>query len=258
MKKDLTVVVTRAKAQAAGLVTLLRARSFEVLELPALNIEYSKLSDELRDALDDLQDQEYSWVVFLSANGVRGLAHLYQEAKLPPVIPDNVRIAAQGAKTALVCSQLFKRTPVLVPEEALAEQLARNLLEQVAPDEKLLLAVSEESRGFLQAELRKASIEFDEIVVYKNRRELGEKQRIPEVVTSEKKLVFSFFSPSAVKSVWEGLGEHREVLRRSKIAVIGPVTAQAVRDLGLPVFLEARDHSDKGFVEALCAALDVP
>ena len=251
-----TVVVTRATAQAAGLVSLLKSKSFDVVELPALEVQYLPLTPDIGRQIQELRQAKFTWVVFLSANGVRALAALMKEGHVSPVIPEKVHIAAQGGKTALVCAQLFGRTPLLVPEEAVAENLAKNLLEQIERGGRVLLPISEDSRGVLPRALSEAGVAFSELVLYRTAKKLSSPESIPRLTRCKAdELIFSFFSPSAVKSVWEGLGEKRDILRRSKIAVIGPVTAMAVRDLGLEVFLEARDHSDKGFVDALCSAL---
>jgi uroporphyrinogen III methyltransferase/synthase len=61
-----------------------------------------------------------------------------------------------------------------------------------------------------------------------------------------------FMSPSAVRSTVETFPdpEHLKCLR---VVSIGPVTSKAVRDVGLKVFAEAKEHTEDGIVECLRA-----
>ncbi|MEO6463368.1 MAG: uroporphyrinogen-III synthase, partial [Candidatus Eisenbacteria bacterium] len=61
-----TVVVTRARAQAAALVEALRRLGARVLELPAIEIVDPPDWSPFDAALDRLE--AYDWVVFTSAN----------------------------------------------------------------------------------------------------------------------------------------------------------------------------------------------
>ena len=68
------VVVTRARAQASGLAKTLRALGAEVVELPAIRIEPSLESEEVRSAVEKIGD--YALICLTSPNG----AHLLFEA----------------------------------------------------------------------------------------------------------------------------------------------------------------------------------
>jgi uroporphyrinogen III methyltransferase/synthase len=58
-----------------------------------------------------------------------------------------------------------------------------------------------------------------------------------------------FASPSAVENAVALAGDF--VLRRMKIATIGPVTSEAVRKHGLKVTAEAVPHTVEGLVAAM-------
>jgi uroporphyrinogen III methyltransferase/synthase len=64
-----TIVVTRAREQAAALATPLRQLGAEVIELPTIEIQAAGDYAPLDRALAQLGD--YDWLVFTSANGVR-------------------------------------------------------------------------------------------------------------------------------------------------------------------------------------------
>jgi uroporphyrinogen III methyltransferase/synthase len=63
--------------------------------------------------------------------------------------------------------------------------------------------------------------------------------------------VVTFASSSAVRNLVEMLGGEVAPLRDVRIAAIGPITAQAVRDAGLEPAVVAEEHTVEGFVRAL-------
>jgi uroporphyrinogen III methyltransferase/synthase len=63
--------------------------------------------------------------------------------------------------------------------------------------------------------------------------------------------VATFASSSAVRNLITMLEGDTAPLRDVAIAAIGPVTAAAVRDAGLPVAIEAREYTIEGLVDAI-------
>ena len=64
-----TVVVTRARSQAAELADLLEARGATVLEFPTIRIDPVEDWGPVDRAVRDMAS--YDWIVFTSANAVR-------------------------------------------------------------------------------------------------------------------------------------------------------------------------------------------
>ena len=67
--------------------------------------------------------------------------------------------------------------------------------------------------------------------------------------------VVTFASSSAVRNLVEMLGGDLEPLRRVRIAAIGPVTAEAVREAGLEVSVMAAEYTISGLVAAMVAEM---
>jgi uroporphyrinogen III methyltransferase/synthase len=63
--------------------------------------------------------------------------------------------------------------------------------------------------------------------------------------------IVTFTSSSTVRNLVSLLGEDRYVLDKTKIACIGPVTADAAAELGLKVDIVAREHTIPGLVDAI-------
>ena len=67
--------------------------------------------------------------------------------------------------------------------------------------------------------------------------------------------VVTFASSSAVRNLVEMLGGDIQPLRRVRIAAIGPVTADAVREAELEVAVMAEEYTIAGLVSAMVAEM---
>ncbi len=65
----------------------------------------------------------------------------------------------------------------------------------------------------------------------------------------------AFASPSAVQAVVTGLGARSDVLRRVLLAVIGPTTADALRQHGLPIGVQPKRYTGPDLAEAVAVRL---
>jgi uroporphyrinogen III methyltransferase/synthase len=133
-------------------------------------------------------------------------------------------------------------------EEFQGAELARELSAEVS-GKKVLLPRSDLASDDLPAALRKAGADLTDVIAY---RTVACEAASPEVVAAIRGGevdVISFFSSSAFHSLAELVG--LETLRHTSLAAIGPVTAAAVREAGLPVAIEAPQATSESFVAAL-------
>src|SRR5438876_419013 len=138
------VVVTRAKAQAASFVALLEAAGARVLVAPTIAIEPPPSWAPLDAALR--RGGEYDWAVFTSVNGVEMVKARLSALGLDAGALGRCRVAAIGPATAEALSSVGLPATV-VPEEYVAEGLARALATLVRPGQRVLLARAAEARG---------------------------------------------------------------------------------------------------------------
>ena len=243
-----TVVVTRPAGQAQGLMTLLEERGFCAVCCPAIKIDEIAPDEGCKNALGAALRGEFDWVVFSSANGVRSLFRL-QEALFPQVsLPQDLRIAAQGPITAKVFQEQCGRFPDLVPQSYVSEGFLHELQAEDLGGKRVLLVQAAASRNVLAAGLRKAGAHVQVLALYRTVPVEIEKERLEELARDQSRQpVFVFFSPSSFQSI----AAYDHLLEGAKIAVIGPVTAAAVRERGYEVLVEAADQSDAGVVAAL-------
>ena len=235
------ILVTRSQAPAAELCDKLAAQGATPILFPT--IELAPLEDTLELDRAILNLARYDWIIFTSVNGVKVFwARLeISAASLAPA----QRIAAIGPATARELER--HNAPVnLIPEEYVAEAIVENIGDVAG--RRILLPRADIARQTLATGLRQRGARVDEIAVYRilpaalDRVALAELRRGVEVIT---------FTSSSTARNFERLAG-RET-GSAIIACIGPVTAQTVRELGLPVDVIAAEYTLDGLLNALVA-----
>ena len=244
-----SVVVTRAATQAGSFSGQLRRLGAQVFPLPAIEFEPPsswQLADQAIGALP-----EYDWVVFTSVNGVNHFVDRLDASQRDlRDIPG--RIAAIGPLTADCLTALHLQVD-LVPEQFVAEALGEAFNDHDLGGAKILIPRAERARDFLPEHLASLGAEVDVAPVYRtvlpaSSQALADKlwcaDQPPDWVTAT--------SSSIVRNLAQLVPV--ELLRRSKIASIGPVTSATVRELGLQVAAEATHFTTDSLAEAMCNA----
>ncbi|NLF25742.1 MAG: uroporphyrinogen-III synthase [Deltaproteobacteria bacterium] len=245
---DYTVVVTRPEEQSRDLLALLKARGFDTVACPTVKVEGLNLTPAHEGLLEALQQGRVDWLVFSSANGVRELLEAQKKFGHKPEIKVGVQVAVQGRATAAVFEKLYGRAPELVPQRQVSEGLLEELLQRGVNGRRIVAVKGADGRSVLSDGLKSGGAEVEELILYRTVPVQFELKKLEDLISKRgSKTVFLFFSPSALKSV----AAYNHLLERAKIAVIGPVTASAARELGYEVFVEAQDQSDQGIVAAL-------
>ncbi|HEU4945334.1 MAG TPA: uroporphyrinogen-III synthase [Solirubrobacterales bacterium] len=260
------VVVTRARAQASGLATTLRALGAEVIELPAIRIEPRLESEEVRRAVERIG--EYALICVTSANGAHLLFEALADAGLDAralggrperkqaaegigaggelQAPKTV-IAAIGPGTAKALAEHGISADV-VPERFVAEALIEALAGVEVEGHRVLVARAAEARDVLPDALRGRGADVDVVAIYETVREQPEPEAIEAAQGAD---YVTFTSSSTVRNLTDALGASFPPAAR--IVSIGPITSEAVRAAGLEVQVEAERHDVDGLLTALVA-----
>ncbi|HVE47181.1 MAG TPA: uroporphyrinogen-III C-methyltransferase [Acidimicrobiales bacterium] len=232
------VVVTRPREQAPALVSALRTRGAEVVEVPAIAIEGpADGGAALAAAAAGLAS--YDWVVFTSANAVDRLLALVHDARSF----GGARIAAIGTSTAAALGKAGV-VPDLVPEHFVAESLLA-AFPPAAAGARVLLARAAVGRDVFPEGLRAAGYAVDVVEAY--RTEPG--HPTPEALAAAADADAIAFTSSS--TVTEYLAVAGSDAVPPVVACIGPVTAATAREHGLDVTVEAEVHTIDGLVQAL-------
>ncbi len=249
-----TVVVTRPREQAASLVEPLEALGATVLLVPTIRIEPRPLDDHIAAILRELAT--YQLVLFTSANAVRVFAGYLAGDAQEATMPAGPVVAAVGPATAralerhgIVCH--------LVPDEYVAEGLLDSLehVDAAAAGARVLIPCARDARDVLPDNLRARGAIVDVLHIYDT---LPPRELAVPAVSIEAADYITFTSGSTARQLAALLAEDdasgrplAERLAGVRLCSIGPVTSGALRDLGLPVAVEAREYTAAGLVRAI-------
>jgi uroporphyrinogen III methyltransferase / synthase len=274
-----TVVVTRPREQAAALAEPLEHLGARVLLAPTIRIVPRPWDDEVAAAVAGLG--AYRLVIFTSRNGVDIFLDYLADAGLAPaaapgpvpgaVVPGplapGVLVAAVGPATASALEERGVACDV-VPDEFIAEGLVATLeREGVAPaGTKVLLPTARRARPVLPDALRAWGAEVDVLAVYDTAP--AEKLELPlgdltaaDFITFTSGSTAEEFAGLLTAALAEAGGAQgggppalAGVLAGVRLCSIGPATSAVLRELGLPVAVEAPEHTAAGLVAAVAAA----
>lgn len=248
------VAVTRGAGGEDALAGRLEALGAEVLAFPAIAIgppaaaELAALDAALRDLA------RFAWAAFASVNAVERTVERLDALGLGRAALADLRLACVGPATAARLAELV-RQPDLMPSEHTGAALAASLARHVA-GRAVLVPRAAEGRPELVDGLLAAGAEVVAPVAYRT------VAAPPEVLAPLGDLLaagridaVAFASPSAVRSVVGALGARAALLGRVLLGAIGPTTAAALAEAGLPAGVVPAAHTAEGLAEALAARL---
>lgn len=239
-----TVAVTRARAQASGLAQRLRDLGAEVIQAPTIRI--SPLPGP------PLDPTPYDLICLTSPNGVDLFFQRLADGARDARALAGAKIAAIGPGTAATLAAHGVRADV-VPPRFVAESLAEALRE--LPVRRALIARAAEARDVLPNALKEQGAQVDVLALYETVAEPLSKQALTAAKQAD---YITFTSSSTVRFFLQAASsvnaDAGPILSEStRIASIGPVTSQALREHGLEPHVEATRHDIEGLVEALLA-----
>jgi uroporphyrinogen-III synthase len=247
------ILVGRARHQASALSLGLRKLGADVIEIPFIEIRRPRSYQSLDSALKNLL--AYDWLILTSVNGVDAFWDRLTKFHLTKKMLKHLKIAAIGPATKRAIEKRGLRVH-LVPQEYIAESVVKSMRKQ-APGKNILLARAKVARDVIPRELRKLGATVDVVEAYETvmpkssrtrlRAAMKDRQRCPDVITFTSSSTVKNFVQLLGKIVWRGRP-------RPRFASIGPITSSALRDLGLPVDIEAKQYTIPGLIQAILRA----
>jgi len=229
------IVVTRVREQSQPLAEALERLGARVAVVPLIGIEPAEGLESTTGPFED-----YDWVVFTSANGVTAVRDRLAEAGI-----DGVKVAAVGPATAEAARRLGVE-PSFVPQRYAANEIAAGL--EPLEEARVLLPQADIASPRLAEELRRRGAIVDAIAAYRTiaieptSSGLSALMRADAVVLASGSAARSF-------AAWVG----RDGGERALLVCIGSTTAEAAREVGLPVGLVADEATSGGIIRALVA-----
>ena len=166
----------------------------------------------------------------------------------------HLQIAAIGPATKAAIVKYGLKVK-MVPEEYVAESVVKGLRDKVK-GKRIVLIRAKVARDVIPAELRKAGAEVDVIEAYETVAPQKSRSRLRALMKSGRRPhVVIFTSSSTAKNFAELLGDSRDgMLEDLQFASIGPVTSATLRELQMPVTIEAREFTMGGLIRAIVLA----
>jgi len=245
------VVVTRARAQAGELSAELERLGAEVHEFPTIEISPPEDYGPLDAAIRDLDS--FGLIVFTSANGVDAFLNRLRHHGLDlRAVPRDAKVAAIGPATAERIERAGLRVDV-VPEEYRAESLIGALDVSTLAGESVLIPRAKVAREILPEKLREAGAEVVVPPAYESVPLSEGKEKVSVRLRSGEIDCVTFTASSTVENFVGAFGvdEAARLLDDTRVACIGPITAETARKRGLRVDAEADEYTISGLVEAV-------
>jgi uroporphyrinogen-III synthase len=255
----LRILVGRARHQASVLSSGLRKLGATVVEIPFIEVRKPRSYKPLDSALKNLR--EYDWLILTSVNGVDAVWERLRELRLTKKYIKHLKIAAIGPATSKAIETRGVKVNV-VPEEYVAESVVKSVRKEIA-GKRVLLARARIARDVIPRELTKLGARVDVVEAYETiipqssrtrlRRILKDQKRRPHVITFTSSSTVKNFVALLEKNTLRGRLRPRKKrpLDGIRLASIGPVTSSTLRELGLPVDIEATEYTIPGLIKAI-------
>jgi uroporphyrinogen III methyltransferase/synthase len=246
------ILVTRARSQASKLVKKLEDLGADVLEYPSIKIVPLRDTKPLDQALENIA--KYDWMMLTSSNAVRGVADRMLSLGIDSRVFAHMKFAVNGPSTAKALSELGI-TADLMPSQYLASGLVDSLKKEDTTPKKVLFPRSEIGHETLAKGLRDIGSTVDEITAYSTESpdDTGE---LATKAYEEGVDFTTFTSSSTVKNLVDLMDGNPSLINTSKTVIIGPITAETARELGVNVDMQAEEQSTDGIVKAITAHLE--
>lgn len=252
----ISVLVTRAREQSAGLVEELALKGARVTVIPAVSVTPIPEPEGFARAMDRVGI--YENVILTSVNGVEVTVNLLREKGMGPW--DLPPALCVGEKTAGAWEEAGGEVAA-VPGQFTAEALLELLGEDLAGHSFLIMR-PEVVKTELGGEMSGRGADVDEVVIYRTVIPEEGGEDLKELMSEGGPDVILFASPSAIDGIFsmaarrtqgEGRrtkGEERNLLDIPAIC-IGPTTARAAEEAGFTQVYFPDEHTAEGMVNEL-------
>jgi len=246
-----TILVTRAKAQAAEFSAALAERGADVIEASVIEIRPPDSWDAVDAAIR--RCGSFDWIVFTSVNGVRMFFDRLDQLRLDVRTLGKAKLAAIGPATA---AELTRRhlTVELVPDEFVAEQVVAALESRgEISGRSFLLPRADIARTALPTTLRLKGATVTGVDLYRTACPDSLPTEAQEALRQGAVDWITFTSSSTVANFAALAGPVllASAISACKFASIGPITSRTAADLGIPIHIEAKDHTLPGLLDAM-------
>ena len=251
-----TVMITRARAQAAEFAAALEAFGARVVACPTIEIVAPESYAQLDEAIENLFG--YDWLVFTSANAVEHFLRRLEALGKGVSELDSLRVCAVGEATSerLVAAHIHVD---VIPQKFLAEGVFAALETYLGGRERFeglnfLMPRAAVARDFLPRALEAAGARVDCVTAYRTvRPETTDRARVEALLVGGGVECVAFTSPSTVHNFAQlfDTRDLRGLLAGVRVACIGEVTAQTAAEYGLRTDIRPAESTAPALARAI-------
>ena len=244
-----TIIITRDRRGNADFAAKIILRSGNPIEFPTIKIEPLTQTNKFPQALAKFP--EYDWIIFTSPNGVRIFFDYLQSLAKDARVFASAKIAAIGTQTAAKLAE-FGIHPDFVPTVFTGKELGNQLIARANLNgKKILLLRSQLASNEFVDLLQQAGAEIDNVPLYTVSAEKSETKPLKEKITGGKVDWLTFTSPSCVRAFFEQIPTDSVNSGSVRVASIGPVTSEQLKNIGVRIDIQAAEHTINGLLDAI-------
>jgi uroporphyrinogen III methyltransferase/synthase len=252
MKKPLfgkTIVATRDRAGNARFAAKIISQGSNPIEFATIKIKPLTQTNQFLQTLAKIT--EFDWVVFTSTNGVGIFFEVLESLGKDARVFGSAKVAAIGSETAAKLAE-FGIKADFVPSTFTSRELGKQLRAFAnLQGKKILLLRSQVASNELIELLAKGGAEVTNTAVYNITAEKNDCTRLKEEITEGRIEWLTFASPSSVNGFFEQIAGDIVNSSSVKVASIGPVTSEQLKNLSLRVDVQATEHTIDGLLAAI-------
>jgi len=202
--------------------------------------------------------EEFDWIIFTSANAVEAFMTALLDGERDVRALKGPRICTSGTATAEKLASFGIKVD-LIPHEFRGDAVVSALLALGSMEgRRVLLPRADIGREVIADGLRQAGAIVTEVIAYRTILEDTQREGDPDVygMLLEGKIdVATFTSPSAIRNFAKihGADQVADLLKNTVVATIGPVTADAARQLAINVTVQPKTYTVSALVDAIAA-----
>jgi uroporphyrinogen III methyltransferase/synthase len=252
MKKPLfgkSIVITRDEQGNAEFAAKIIARGGNPIEFTTMKIRPLTHSNKFLKALAKIT--KYDWIIFTSSNGVKIFFEALHSLSKDARVFASAKVAAIGPKTSEKLSE-FGISADFVPSVFTSKELGLQLINYANLKNKNILTLrSELATDELIELLEHAGAKVNNVAIYTAVKNKCPTKSLEEKISKGQVGWLTFVSPFSARAFFEQIPHEIVNNSKIKIASIGPVTSEQLRDLGVKVNMEASEHTIDGLLNTI-------
>lgn len=248
--QGLKVLVPRPYPQGENISNIIESHGGTAIRFPVIAITPPDNFASLDAALTELS--EVDLIILVSVSAVNGL--IARQRALGVAIPESVKVAAVGARTAAQCESLGMRVDFVPDQRMDSEGLLECMTRFNVKGKQIIIFRGQSGRQLLKTELEKLGAKVRHVACYQRRTTSQSMQPIIEKWICGDINIVLITSVSILESMSELLGKpNLELLKKTRVITISHRIANQCAKAGINNVVVADSPTDRHVLQKLGA-----